>query len=97
MAAGKPYYTFRSSFSAVPESYLRSAMVVSSAAELDVLLADGIEPDGNAILQDLCAAGDFPNASERTWQIIEDAVGYERPESASPEPEPFEPPRPIAK
>ena len=97
LAAGKPYYVFRSSFSAVPESYLRAAVVVTSATELNSVLASGTEPDIDAILQDFCATDTVANASERMWQILEDSVVQGNPASLATETHVFEAERPAAK
>lgn len=73
-AAGKPYYVLRIASSAVPEHYLRSAVVVASAAELQDHLVSGVEPDGEAILRDFCAVGPIPNASRRVWDVLDSSV-----------------------
>jgi hypothetical protein len=97
LAAGKPYYVFRSSFSAVPKSYLRSATVVSSATELNSALASGTEPDGDAVLQHMCATKTIANASERMWQVLEDSIVQRHSAPHTPKPTVFEAGRRAAK
>jgi len=97
LAASKPYYIFRSSFSAVPESYLRSATVVSSAAGLNAVLSSGTEPDIDAILQDFCATHTISSASERMWQVLEDSTAPQHPAAIATETPVFETERPATK
>lgn len=73
-AAGLPYYVLRPLPSAIPDDYLRSALVFATPEDLEAALKAGLVPDRDKLLADFAAFDTIANSSRQIWRLISDAM-----------------------
>lgn len=75
LAAGRPYYAFRLHPSSIDPRYLEGIPLMETADDLRHAIEQGLEPDGEEILQELCSIRDIPDPVDRVWAALEEGVG----------------------